>query len=85
MHTVHNIFLALGFFPDTQKALEHSGLYSSLCASDFLLKIYLFISVSVHVCAQIREGAEGENLQADSPLSAEADVGLHLMTHEIMT
>ena len=34
-------------------------------------------------------GAEGENLQVDSPLSAESDEGLDsrldLMTHEIMT
>ena len=30
-------------------------------------------------------GAEGENLQADTPLSTEPDVGLSLMTHEMMT
>ena len=31
------------------------------------------------------EGTEGENLQAGAPLSVEPDVGLNLMTHEIMT
>ena len=29
-------------------------------------------------------GAEGENPQADSSLRAEPDLGLDLMTHEIM-
>jgi len=33
----------------------------------------------------VGDEAEGENLQADSPLNAEPDVGLDLMTHEIMT
>ena len=35
--------------------------------------------------SQGRELMQGENLQADSPLSAEADVGLDLMIHEITT
>ena len=30
-------------------------------------------------------GAEGENLQADSPLSTELDTGPNPKTHEIMT
>ena len=30
-------------------------------------------------------GAEGENLQADSPLSVEPNTGLNLMTHKILT
>jgi len=30
-------------------------------------------------------GAEGENLQADSSLTAELDMGLDPTTHEIMT
>ena len=30
-------------------------------------------------------GAEGEKLQADSLLNIEADLGLDLLTHEIMT
>lgn len=37
------------------------------------------------VCAQVGGGAEGKNLQTDSPLSTEFDTGLNLMTHEIMT
>lgn len=31
-----------------------------------------------------RGGTEGENLPEDSPLSAEPNTGLHLMTHEII-
>jgi len=39
----------------------------------------------VHACNLVGGEAEGENLQADSLLGVEPDVGLDLTTHEIMT
>jgi len=49
----------------------------------FFLKIYLLTLERESMC--LGGGAEGENLQADFPLSVEPDMGLDPMTHEVMT
>ena len=51
----------------------------------FKEKIYLFILEGGRERERGRVGAEGENLQAGSPLSEEPDMGLNLMPLEIMT
>ena len=51
-------------------------LFPQLVALSLKKKLFIYLK---------GRGTEGENLQADSPLSMEADVGLDLMTHEIMT